>query len=96
MDKKIAHPEAGQNTQPHHNDNSIESQRHRLVEWFKAHGSITTLEARRQLDILAPAPRIFELRGMDYQIDTVWTDDITDHGRKHRVARYVWRGADHE
>lgn len=96
MDKKIAHTKAGQNTQTHHNDNSAESQRHRLVAWLKANGSNTTLEARHHLDILAPAPRVFELRGMHYPIDTIWVHGYTDAGHMHRIAKYVLRGANHE
>jgi hypothetical protein len=51
MDKKIAHTKAGQNVQTNNTDNSAESQRNRLVGWLKEHGSITTLEARRHLDM---------------------------------------------
>lgn len=96
MNKKRGHQKAAKKTRAKHTDNSAESQRYRLVEWLKEHGSITTIEARRDLDILAPAPRVFELREMDYPIDTVWVHGFTEQGNKHRIARYVWRGAAHE
>lgn len=42
--------------------NDTESQRLRLLEHIQQFGSVTTIEARRDLDVLAPAPRIYELR----------------------------------
>jgi len=52
---------------------------------------MTTLEIRRDLDILGVGPRIFDLRhkhGMS--IVTSWIDELTsDGGMLHRVARYV-------
>lgn len=96
MDNKKGHPEAAPNKHPQFSDNSASSQRQRLMEWLKGIGSITTIEARSLLDIMAPAPRIFELRAIGYDIATVWTNGTTDQGKKHRVARYILRGVSHE
>ena len=57
---------------------------------------MTTVEARRELDILMPAARVFELRAMGHDIATVWTLGVTEYGRKHRIAQYVFSKPRHE
>jgi len=48
------------------------------------------MEARHELDIVAPAPRIFELRhNYGYNIQTFWSVELNPGGGEHRVARYV-------
>lgn len=69
---------------------SSESQRMRLLAALR-NRSLTTLDARRELDVLHPAMRILELRRKGHDIRTVWTTQATDAGIKHRVARYVLR-----
>lgn len=69
-------------------DNSTEAQRQRLLAALRRR-PVTTIEARRDLDIMAPAPRIFELRQRGFQIVTIWAHQATDCGREHRVALYV-------
>ena len=96
MEKEKGHPQAAQNTQGDHNDNSAGAQRLRLLAELEARNSLTTIEARRDLDILMPAARVFELRARGYDIETFWIDDLTECGRKHRVARYVLMGQRHE
>lgn len=93
MENKKGHPQAAQKTHTDHNDNSAHTQRLRLLAAFEARHSLTTIEARRDLDILMPAARVFELRARGFDIATIWTDDVTECGRKHRVARYVLRKA---
>lgn len=93
MDKKKGHPKAAPNSKQKHNGNSASSQRARIVAYLQEHGSITTIEARQQLDVMHPAGRIDELREQGCKIDTVWTNDTTEQGKQHRVARYVWRAA---
>ena len=88
MDKKIGHPKAAHNTHTNYNDNSAHSQRMRLLKKLRE-TDVTTIEARRDLDILMPAARVFELRAIGHDIATVWTSAPTDCGRKHRIARYV-------
>lgn len=68
--------------------NSSEAQRRRLLTALQR-GSITTLEARRELDILHPAGRVMELRRQGIEIDTAWIEQPTDEGRLHRVAHYI-------
>ena len=94
MENKKGHPQEAQNTHGDHNDNSAHTQRLLMLAAFKVNPSITTIEARRDLDILMPAARVFELRAMGYDIETIWTQGITERGRKHRVARYVLRQGD--
>ena len=76
-----------QNTHPDYN--SASAQRNRLLEALSRH-PISTIEARRDLDILHPAGRVKELRHNEgHQILTAWSHEPTDCGRLHRVARYV-------
>jgi hypothetical protein len=70
--------------------NSSAAQRQRLLEWLRLHGSISTIDARDNLDIMMPAARVHELRHrFGYQIDMVWIKQPTDCGKLHRVALYV-------
>ena len=69
--------------------NSLPSQRKRLLEWLREK-PITTIEARRELDILGVAARIFELRHeLGYNIVTSWVSGKTISGRWHKIAKYV-------
>ncbi len=80
---------AKQNDQPP-NGNSRRAQQQRLLDYLRKHGSIDTVTARRELDTMMPAARIFELRheqGFDIVSQRVRRE--TDHGRTHSVALYV-------
>lgn len=80
----------GKNTPVH--SNSTQAQRQRLLAWFSVHGLISTLTARSDLDILAPAARVHELRHkFGLEIDLVWVKEPTDCGKLHRVGLYVLR-----
>lgn len=72
-----------------HQGNSSANQRERIFDALRAIGSITTLEARKNLDILSPAPRIMELRKQGKAIATKWVKQATDCGKVHRVGLYV-------
>lgn len=72
--------------------NSTRAQQRRLLERLRI-GSVNTLEARRELDVLHPAGRVQELREAGHPISTVWSHEFSDCGRRHRVARYVLRSA---
>lgn len=85
----------------HFSDTNLNAQRARLFDALQSAGvdGITTIQARHELNILAPAPRVFELRH-DYgkNIRTVWAQGVTPEGYSHRIARYVllpgnWKGA---
>lgn len=70
---------------------SAQNQRARLLEALQRFGSITTIEARKYLDVLSPAPRIFELRrafGMN-RIKTYRVRQASDCGKLHLVGLYV-------
>ena len=71
-----------------HAGNSLEAQRTRLLDWLRQR-SISTLEARRHLDILMPAARVFELRERGFSISTQRVRECTAAGKPHSVARYV-------
>lgn len=86
--EKSAPPNGTPSNTPRPNFNSCAAQRQRLLEWLRLHGSINTLTARRDLDILAPAARIIELR-KKYRIDTVMVKRTTDCGKLHSVALYA-------
>lgn len=73
-------------------DNSAAAQRDRMLSVLRVR-SISTIEARRDLDVMMPAARIHELRHREgHEIATVWVNEPTQHGAIHRVARYVLRG----
>lgn len=92
MDKKNAQPsQAGsgaENITPKFADLSADAQRARLLDRLRI-GPVSTLEARRELEILCPAARVLELRRMGNDIATVWTREETEGGVPHRVALYV-------
>lgn len=72
--------------------NSTAAQRSRLLERLRE-GPLTTIEARRDLDILMPAARVFELRALGHEIATYRINAHTDCGKLHSVARYAYLGA---
>lgn len=89
MAKKKSHPKAAQkNRNAYFADLSAAAQRARLLDALRC-SPITTIEARRDLDILMPAARIHELKHRHgYNIQKYWIEQETDNGRKHRVAKY--------
>ena len=83
----------GEGKTPHAHFNSAQAQRQRLMDWFRVHGMIDTITARRDLDILMPAARVHELRHRyGHRIDLVWVQRSTDCGKFHRVGLYVLQG----
>ena len=71
------------------NDNSAFNQCLKLLDYLLEHASITSAEAREKLDVYYPPARIFTLRKNGYLINTVWDNWTSEHGIKHRIARYV-------
>lgn len=69
-------------------DTSAQTQRIQIIALLKEHQSMNTPEFRER-GIMAPAPRIFELKAQGYDIRKV-TETYTDNtGKTHRgVARY--------
>ena len=73
-------------------DTSTGAQRMRLLAHLR-HASITTIQARRDLNILMPAARVKELRERGCNIVTRRIDLPDDLGRlHHRVAMYSLAG----
>lgn len=71
------------------NSNSSEAQRARLLAHLKQFGSATTIELRRDLDVMMPAARVHELRHkLAYNITMARVFQPTDAGKMHRAARY--------
>lgn len=83
-----ANPETN-STKPNFNDNSAFNQCLKSLDYLLEHGSMTSAEAREKLDIYYPPARIFTLRQNGYLINTVWDNWTSEHGIKHRIARYV-------
>jgi len=69
--------------------NTLQAQRSRLLKRLQEKEA-STLELRHELDILAVAPRVHELRHQfGFNIQTHWTNDRNPGGGYHRVAKYV-------
>ncbi len=69
-------------------DTTTAAQRQRLLAALR-HAPITTLAARKTLDVLHPAGRVMELRKAGHEIITHWTHEHTAANVPHRVARYI-------
>ncbi len=65
------------------------TQRAVLLEALEVFPSVSTYEARRELDIYYPPARIKELRNEDYRIDTHRQLVTTEAGVDHSVGGYV-------
>ena len=88
----VAPEAAKQNRQRNYHANSLPAQRQRIAEWFKTSNSLTTEDARRDLDVMHPAGRIKEMRARGFDILTIWESYPTIGGNMHRMARYVYMG----
>ncbi|NTV69877.1 MAG: hypothetical protein HGA71_07000 [Azonexaceae bacterium] len=90
MKQEKGHPQAAEkHTDSHYADLSAEAQRKRLIDALRC-GPITTIEARRNLDILMPAARVHELKHRHgFDIQTIRVRQETDCGKLHSVAKYV-------
>lgn len=71
--------------------NDAAAQRRRAIAMLHT-GPKSTIQLRRDGDILAPAARILELRRRGFDILTQWVQEATDCGKLHRVALYVLMG----
>lgn len=70
------------------NYNSSQAQRQRLLSALQI-APLSTIQARRDLDVMHPGGRILELREQGHEIHTFWIFEPTACGRLHRVAKYV-------
>ena len=67
---------------------STESQRFLLLDHLKK-GPLTTIQARDELGVMSPAPRVMELRRQGHNIITLWTETVDRTGTKHREGQYI-------
>lgn len=89
MDKKKATRRQPSNPDSHYADVSAEAQRKRLIDALRC-GPVTTIEARRNLDILMPAARVHELKHRHgFDIQTIRVRQETECGKLHSIAKYV-------
>lgn len=68
--------------------NAASAQRSRLLTALKKQ-SVTTIDARRDLDIFHPAQRVLELRAEGFDIKMSWCRELSDCGALHRVGKYL-------
>jgi hypothetical protein len=68
--------------------NGAAAQRLRALDLLRT-GPKSTIQLRRDGDILSPAARIMELKRRGFEIVTQWVEQATDCGTLHRVALYV-------
>ena len=68
--------------------NDAAAQRLRALDLLRS-GPKSTIQLRRDGDILAPAARVLELKRRGFDILTQWVQQATDCGTLHRVALYV-------
>ena len=71
----------------HKSSANAQSQRMAILVWLKV-STLTTFEARTELDIPHPAGRVNELRTQGYNILTHW-ETVDTGNNKHRIAKYV-------
>lgn len=64
------------------------TQTDRVLDYLKQFGSITALEALRDLGIMHLSSRITELRRMGYPVERDMIEVKNRFGEKTRVARY--------
>ncbi len=94
--KKKTSP-AREQSQSKTQSNSTADQRNRLEAEIRKL-PVSTIYAREELDILAPAARVWELRhNHGLNIKTHWKTEQTSCGKNHRVAEYAlfpgkWEG----
>ena len=69
-------------------DNSAAAQRARVLDAMRS-GPKSTIQLRRDWDVLSPAARVLELKRRGAEILTHWVHEATDCGKLHRVALYV-------
>ena len=67
--------------------NSTDRQNERVLERLRK-GPVTSCELIRDLDIIRPSARIYDLRQDGHQIVTAWDWDRVN-GTEHKVGKYV-------
>lgn len=75
--------------------NSNPTQAQRILDYMQEHGSITQLEALKDLGVFRLASRISELRKNGHQISSQMVKVENRYGEKCRVKRYYLKGDVH-
>lgn len=75
------------------NDTSGNAQRARLLAQVQQAGSVTTIAARSELNIMMPAARVKELRELGHPIKTHRITMTDDQGRAHHGIALYYLGA---
>lgn len=65
------------------------TQVNRIAAYLTQYGSITALEALRDLGVMNLKGRIFEMRSDGYAIKTTWETVKNRWGEDSKIARYV-------
>lgn len=68
------------------------TQAERVLEYIKKFGSITTLEAFRDLGVTRLSARIFELRARGFDIDSTNVTSKNRYGETCTYAKYFLKG----
>lgn len=68
------------------------TQAERVLEYIKRFGSITTLEAFRDLGVTRLSARIFELRAKGFNIDSTSVTSKNRYGETCTYAKYFLKG----
>ena len=68
------------------------TQAERVLEYIKRFGSITTLEAFRDLGVTRLSARIFELRARGFDIDSTNVTSKNRYGESCTYAKYYLKG----
>lgn len=68
------------------------SQNGRIIDYLTRHGSITQLDAMKDLGIMRLGARVFDLKERGYNIQTVMVEDLNRFGEPTRYARYYLKG----
>lgn len=64
------------------------NQRHRVVQYIERKGSITSLEAIREIGVISLSSRISELRRQGVDIVTEWVNGRNRYDEQFRVKKY--------
>jgi len=68
---------------------TAEGDRRAILKHLVKHVRLTTLQAREELGVMSPAPRVLELRRMGHKIVTHRRYDRDITGRNHYQGEYV-------
>tara|TARA_R110001599_G_scaffold9972_5_gene49281 strand:- start:6531 stop:6797 length:267 start_codon:yes stop_codon:yes gene_type:complete len=67
------------------------AQRSRVIHALRENPKgLSTIQLREEWNVMAPAPRVFELRhDHGFNIEKVYTTSTDSQGHEHRNARYI-------